>query len=132
MTHDRKQCQHGYRENPCSCDTPCDIRLVACRDVPECPAYGPADFTDSDLNLIMAMCKTANPWYPEREMYPAWHGLYLRAQGRLLDRASQATENQAYEDAPNHICDCGTVCTTKEGHDRLWCPKCDNIWYREN
>jgi hypothetical protein len=92
MSHERIQCQHGYVLSQCRCMGERVVKLIACRNVPACPAYGPAEFTDEDLRMIMAMCATANPQFPDQDMYPAWQGLYLRAQGRLLDRASRARE----------------------------------------
>ena len=40
-------------------------------------------FTQNDLRLIRAMCRTANPWFPERPIFPAWENVYETA-GRLL------------------------------------------------
>lgn len=88
----RVQCQHGYVLSQTKCLGEPEIRLVACREVPDCPAYAPAPFSDDDLNLIMAMCKTANPWFPDRDMFPAWDKVYRKAQGELLHRTSLAKE----------------------------------------
>jgi hypothetical protein len=41
------------------------------------------EFTEKDLRLIMAMCTTANPQYPNREMYPAWQSVYEKAEAEL-------------------------------------------------
>jgi hypothetical protein len=34
------------------------------------------EFTDADLDLICAMCLTANPWYPAQPMLPMWKSIY--------------------------------------------------------
>lgn len=88
----RVECPHGYLKE--YVDTPSEYHTqqIACRDVEICPAYAPAKFSDDDLNLIMAMCKTANPWFPERDMHPAWDSVYRKAQGELLHRTSLAKE----------------------------------------
>lgn len=38
-----------------------------------------SDFTDDDLRLIMAMCRTANPGYPQYPMIPAFAEIYDKA-----------------------------------------------------
>lgn len=43
----------------------------------------PESFTEEDLRLIKAMCETANPWYPERPMFPAWESVYRKASAML-------------------------------------------------
>lgn len=37
------------------------------------------EFTEDDLRLIMAMCRTANPGYPEYPMIPAFAEIYDKA-----------------------------------------------------
>jgi hypothetical protein len=76
------ECVHGYAGT--WGDMP--ARVVPCKDVDDCPAYAAPEFTEDDLRLITAMCKTACPQYPEVDMYPAWDGLYRRAQSQLANR----------------------------------------------
>lgn len=92
MAHTRIQCPHSYLKEYIRGPGECETRLVACRDVDQCPAYAPAKLTDDDLNLIMAMCKTANPWFPDRDMVPSFDSVYRKAQGELLHRTSLAKE----------------------------------------
>lgn len=42
------------------------------------------EFTIEDLRLIRAMCHSANPWFPDKDMYPAWESVYNKA-GRMLE-----------------------------------------------
>lgn len=42
-------------------------------------------FTAEELSLIQAMCKSANPWFPERPMYPPWEGIYNKATQQLIE-----------------------------------------------
>jgi hypothetical protein len=60
MSHERVQCQHGYVLSQCCCTGECAIRLVACRDVPACPAFGPAEFTDDGCRCKCAWCEERN------------------------------------------------------------------------
>ena len=41
------------------------------------------EFTAEDLRMIKAMCTSANPQYPERDMYPAWQHVYEVASNQL-------------------------------------------------
>lgn len=63
------------------CDVPLDYYPCACR--PQGPNVPAPAFTRDDLNLIRAMCLTANPRYPEHDMYPAWVPVYETATALL-------------------------------------------------
>lgn len=51
------------------------------------------DFTEDDLRLIMAMCRTSNPQFPERPMYPAWIPVFEKAEKML-----EALENPDHDE----------------------------------
>lgn len=55
----------------------------------------PPKFSDEDLRLIIAMCETACPFYPERDMYPAWKSVHDKATA-LLGKPS-VVEHDEYE-----------------------------------
>jgi hypothetical protein len=41
------------------------------------------EFTKDDLRLIMAMCRTSNPQYPDKPMYPSWIPVFEKAERQL-------------------------------------------------
>jgi hypothetical protein len=44
------------------------------------------EFSAEDLRLIMAMCKSANPWHETRPMLPAWQSVYNTAKQQLGEK----------------------------------------------
>jgi hypothetical protein len=90
MLHAAEQCTHGFILTPQHTGGIPKVVVVPCKDVPDCPAFDAPEFRADDLRLIMAMCVTANPWFPDRDMYQPWDGVYRRAKSQLANRHPDA------------------------------------------